>query len=98
MPKFRKKPIVIEAMVFSIYNIEELKEFVGEDLIWGSEPKQALTSAMKECYLIRTLEGDIRVRNGDYIIKGIKGEFYPCDPEIFEESYERVEDELVSDS
>ena len=45
-----------------------------------------------DIFLIKTLEGDLKVSPGDYIIKGIKGEIYPCKPDIFEESYERVEE------
>ena len=42
---------------------------------------------------IRTLEGDMKISNGDYIIKGVNGEFYPCKPDIFEKTYERVDDD-----
>ena len=43
--------------------------------------------------MIRTLEGDMRATPGDYIIKGVKGEFYPCKPDIFEQSYDKAEEE-----
>ena len=42
---------------------------------------------------IHTLEGTMQASYGDYIIKGVKGEFYPCKPDIFEQTYEKVEDE-----
>jgi hypothetical protein len=82
MPKFMKKPVVIEAVQWTGDNINEIFELtrahsVGEDFL-SSE----LT--------IPTLEGDMIARKGDYIIRGIKGEIYPCKPDIFEETYELV--------
>lgn len=82
--KYRKKPVVIEAMQFksaSPRSWRKCREFVGES--WIVEEDSLPT--------IRTLEGDMDVSNGDYIIKGVQGEFYPCKPDIFEQTYELVD-------
>jgi len=82
MPKkYRKKPVEIEAIqvVFGKTEVSEVENFVGSQNIVGiqtNEPK------------ILTLEGAMTVSDGDYIIKGVAGEFYPCKPDIFEKTYE----------
>ena len=95
MPKFRKKPVVIEAVQFT------------EDLAWASFLEQkyifgrlsvsgSYQPDMHEIYhawvTIETLEGQMRAELGDWIIKGVKGEFYPIKDSIFRETYEPVED------
>lgn len=91
MGKYRKKPIVIEAMQYknddSQY-YEALKLFVGESLFVDMKTKSLKDTGIK----IRTLEGDHAICKGDFIIKGIQGEFYPCKPDIFEATYELVVD------
>jgi len=89
MRKYRKKPVVIEAV--------QLKRNFAE-LAIAEIPKELLGNynigefAEDSCYLeIKTLEGVMTASEGDYIIKGIKGEFYPCKPDIFEATYEAVE-------
>lgn len=79
MPKFRKKPVEIEAIRFTGSNYEEIREFIG---------KNTLCSDLS--IVIPTLEGDMVAQKGDYIIKGVHGEFYPCKPDIFNETYEVV--------
>ena len=81
MAKFRKKPVEIEAIQLTENNIDALVEFCGDKI--KSHP---LTGVV-----IETLEGNMLASNGDYIIKGVKGEFYPCKPDIFEMTYETVE-------
>jgi len=77
--KYVKKPVVIEAVRFNDWdNIDDIIDFCGIDNI--------LITENNEVYL-KTLEGNMRVNNGDYVIKGIKGEFYPCKPDIFEVTY-----------
>ncbi len=87
--KFRKKPVVIEAtqwfkmgdhpMVYEVMgNAEEINGWV------------AMTPT--GCYEIKTLEGRMTVSEGDWIITGVKGEHYPCKPDIFEMTYEFVEE------
>ncbi len=79
MAKYKKKPVVIEAIRFTGSNYEEIREFIG---------KNTLCSDLS--IVIPTLEGDMIAQKGDYIIKGVKGEFYPCKPDIFAETYEVV--------
>lgn len=84
MPKkYRKKPVVVEALqvVYGKTEVSEVEEFLGNSDIRYLDQKTG-----KE--YIRTLEGDMLISDGDYIIKGIQGEFYPCKPDIFEASYE----------
>ena len=80
--KYRKKPVVLEAVKFGGINFQEIIDFVGlEHIIFGNG----------QIY-IHTLEGDMEVSAGDYVIKGVHGEFYPCKPDIFEETYEEIEE------
>ena len=96
MTKYRKKPVVIEAVRFK-YNIDglkDLREFVGDNL--GKITKERRPDARAEAQII-TLEDGIKSQvahiatEGDWIIKGVQGEFYPIKPDIFEETYELVE-------
>ncbi len=82
--KFRKKPIVIEAIQWKGYDKEEIDKFVGKELDY-TESDTGL--------VIHTLEGDMTAYCFDWIIKGIKGEFYPCKPDIFKETYEEESEE-----
>lgn len=92
--KFRKKPVVIEAFIFGLH--QEPKWFhkaVNSGLIeyeWrGSDPNKHPPDGL----LIKTLEGDMRSGYGyEYIIQGVNGEIYPCKPDIFEKTYEEVDD------
>ena len=87
--KYRKKPVVIEAMQLPPSDedaTEELMNFLEQmDREWSSERDGSL--------IIHTLEGDHLAMPGDFIIKGVAGEYYPCKPDIFEKTYEAVEDE-----
>jgi len=86
MAKYRKKPVVIEAIQFNGENQSDVAEFMGEMIRTNFFPD----------ILIETLEGTMKANIGDYIIKGVKGEFYPCKPDIFEATYEKVNDENKS--
>lgn len=79
--KYVKKPIPIEAVQYTGYNFDELLDFAGNDIY----------TADGNVY-IHTLEGDMKMVNktGDYLIKGIRGEFYFCEKQIFEETYQEV--------
>lgn len=79
--KFRKKPVVIEAVQFS-GDIQSL------DALHIPELHQSLGS--NDCQ-IPTLEGVMTANPGDWIIRGVKGEFYPCKPDIFDATYEPAE-------
>lgn len=86
--KFRKKPVVIEAMQFT-------EDTMGQCFYW-MRGKHAVATAEDggsgpPCVDIYTLEGTMRASLGDWIIKGINGEFYPCKPDIFEKTYEPEE-------
>ena len=86
MARYRKKPVVIEAIQFlnTSPRIIEILEFVGEDA--NIDVKCSTPSVS-----IETLEGTMTASVGDYIIKGVQGEFYPCKPDIFEQTYEKVD-------
>ncbi|MCL2310902.1 MAG: hypothetical protein FWC41_00225 [Firmicutes bacterium] len=89
--KYRKKPIEIEAIQYLGYNINEIIEFCGESFqadIYN--PRLYEISGIRN-ERIMTLEGVMNVTYGDFIIKGIEGEFYPCKSHIFFETYELVE-------
>jgi hypothetical protein len=85
MNKYRKKPVEIEAIQWVSDNIEQVYEMlgVGDNLIINTDE-----DVVK--HFINTLEGKMEMSWGDYIIKGVKGEFYPCKPDIFELTYEKV--------
>ena len=80
--KYRKKPAIIEAVQWLGDNLDELRSFV---------PEEFRHNKIHEPMGIVTRNGVMRVIEGDYIIKGVKGEFYTCDPEVFEMTYEPVE-------
>uniref|UniRef100_E6VFL5 Uncharacterized protein n=1 Tax=Rhodopseudomonas palustris (strain DX-1) TaxID=652103 RepID=E6VFL5_RHOPX len=83
MPKFRKKPVVIEAVQF----------------FDGAQPGELAADANagrlryteEGTALIQTLEGVMEARSGDWIIRGVKGELYPCKPDIFAATYEAAD-------
>lgn len=92
MPKFRKKPVVIEAFKFKpvwravgacaddapIWFLQAENDGVAK--IWGDDE-------VPYC-MIKTLEGNMKAQDGDWIIKGVKGEIYPCKDDIFQATYE----------
>lgn len=86
--KYRKKPVIIDAFQLNARGLIEEEWFwnaVNEGIIviycFGNHPKDAYCD-------IKTLEGTMRANAGDYIIRGIKGEIYPCKPDIFDKTYE----------
>lgn len=85
MAKYRKKPVVIEAMQYP-----GLREWADarEILTWLDE--HGVSHTHDRGLVIHTLEGDMRADPGDWIIKGVQGEFYPCKPDIFKATYERI--------
>ena len=85
MPKFRKKPVVIEAVQLIEGCGNEMAKFAPNHVIdWGYEKNGYLWATIK------TLEGTMKASHEDWIIKGVSGEFYPCKPDIFEKTYERI--------
>lgn len=93
MPKFRKKPVVVEAIQWTGSNLEEIRNFVGSDLIEEYveffDIKRTLNKMLVDI-AIDTLEGTMKAGYGDYIIKDVHGDFYPCRPDIFEQTYEEA--------
>jgi hypothetical protein len=82
--KYIKKPIVIEAV-----------QWKGSQESWDEIMSMGLTDwnpgeMGSKSFYINTLEGKMKVSNGDYIIKGVAEEFYPCKPDIFEKTYELI--------
>jgi hypothetical protein len=75
--RFRKLPVVIEAVQYDGANAGDIEDFVGESYV----PDRRVP-------VIKTLEGEMSVTAGDWVIKGVNGEFYPCKPDIFKKSYE----------
>ena len=98
MAYFKKKPVVIEAVRWNGANIEEAVKFISDgkpDLSHlpndGVHLKRGVGYAPSEGTLdIPTLEGVMTARAGDWIIRGVKGEFYPCKHDIFEATYDQV--------
>ena len=84
MPKFRKKPVEIEAVRWDGGNYAEVSDFMASSPVFGSDSQGACTVE------IETLEGTMSASKGDWIIKGVEGEFYPCKPSVFAASYEPV--------
>ena len=82
MRKYIKRPLEIEAIQFFTENIEQAISFLGDF------PYKYVAS--ESILILSTLEGDMLVRYGDFIIKGIYGEFYPCKPDIFKDTYQEV--------
>ena len=100
--KYRKKPVIIEAIQWDGKNLVDvsaflckrtrkaaLKEINSSDISckkWDDYE----SIVIEEGLTIDTLEGRMRADIGDYIIKGVNGEFYPCKPDIFDKTYEEV--------
>ena len=95
MSFYRKKPVVIEALQWTGQNLKEINEFT-----YDSTRKMKFAESIVGGYdlIIYTLEGAMTASLGDYIIKGINGEFYPCKPDIFEKTYEPIGVQIQEDS
>lgn len=85
--KYVKKPVVVEAVKWTGLNEKEIMEFCLGKAFFGQVSDAQQTEIRMS---IETLEGVMTAKIGDFIIKGIKGEFYPCKPDIFEQSYDLV--------
>ena len=77
-----KKPVIIEALKWTCSNYNDRIVFMGA---------QNIIEILNGNLIIRTLEGNMTASKNDYIIKGVHGEFYPCKPDIFLETYDMVE-------
>lgn len=95
---YRKKPVVIQAVQLTWKTWNEVCAFLG-DIVSPKNPGRSVDTYSDDCgeqapYIeltIPTLEGDHIARHGDWIIKGVNGEFYPCKPDIFEKTYEKAD-------
>ena len=83
--KYTKKPVEIEAIQWTEENLPIIKEWLGENLAQLSSQERHNSSYH---WVIRDyLEGDMKITEGDYIIRGVKGEFYTCKPDLFYATY-----------
>lgn len=83
--RYRKMPVEIEAMQFDGGNYPEIVSW-----IYDAEGRKTPARGQGTELYIDTLEGTMHVTKGDYVIKGVQGEFYPCKPDIFAATYEEV--------
>ena len=95
MAKFRKKPVVIEAIKWTGNNLKEILKFQGQSVTTPDYQTQDRfydyeKSIKENGLIIKTLEGQHIATIDDWIIKGIQGEFYPCKPDIFKATYEKI--------
>lgn len=90
--KYRKKPIVVEAIKFDGTNFDEIQRFTNRKVCKTTTVDDYGTHIT---YSFLTLEGEMRFCKGYYIIKGVADEFYPCQPDVFEATYEVIEDEKI---
>ena len=81
--RFRKKPVIIDAIQFTGENINEVESFMNPNHVVDTDCSDISIK-------ISTLEGEMTANIGDWIIRGVKGEFYPCKCDIFELTYEQV--------
>lgn len=89
--KYRKKPAVIEARRFEedASNARQLRDWIGADAAVRNALATPTDPTSVTAYLdVRTLEGTMTAIPGDWIIRGVRGEFYPCKPDIFAATYE----------
>lgn len=85
MKRYRKKPIEVEALQWNGDNGDAIERWCPHaSVIWSGASQRLVI-------IVSTLEGDMKANIGDYIVKGVEGEFYPCRGDIFEKTYEAVE-------
>ena len=82
MARYKTKPCEIEAIQYTVDNLAEILQWGKGDIIFD---------VVNSNIYIDTLEGRMRADVSDYIIKGLKGEFYPCKPDVFRKKYERID-------
>ena len=95
MPVFKKKPVIVEAIQWHGDNLTEVLEFTGKhpkfDTWFSSfEEYEKVVANSGYVFKIFTLEGTMNASPGDWIIRGVQGEHYPCKPDIFNKTYEKV--------
>lgn len=98
MGKYRKLPVIIEAveLKFTHYSIKKCIEFMGQNVDTSSYETDRrfddyVAQVSSRGFLeIDTLEGVMKASEGDFIIRGVNGEFYPCKPDVFNRTYEEI--------
>lgn len=88
--KYITKPCEIVAVEWNDDNFEEISEFTNYDA------EMVLVTSGKHELVINTLKGQVIVNVGDFIIKGLRGEFYPCKPDVFHKKYEEQQEEITN--
>lgn len=93
--KFRKKPVEVEAIQWNGDNLKEVIDFTGIHPMYSKwfesfEQYESHVKTEGSTFKIFTLEGTMTANVGDWIIRGVSGEHYPCKPDIFEKTYEKV--------
>jgi hypothetical protein len=95
--KYQKRPIIVEAIQLSLENWKDICEFIPGNYLISAVSVNKDGKYSYDCMkfekigcIIKTLEGNMLAVEGDYIIKGINGEYYPCKPDIFEKTYTEV--------
>ena len=93
--KYRKKPVTVEAVQWTGDNLQEVIKFTGlhpkfNEWFDSFEEYERYVKSDNNIFKIFTLEGTMKASIGDYIIKGVNGENYPCKPDIFERTYEKI--------
>lgn len=89
--KYRKKPVVIDAIQWTGDNLRECMDFLGGDYQGHDLGHPTERDWFAPVVYVKTLEGSLSATKWDYLIKGIKGEHYPCKPDVFKETYEELE-------
>lgn len=94
--QYRKRPIVITAMQLTADNARDVLAWVGSFEDWSDDKRKICAAVAVQTFplfslSISTLEGTMRADVGDWIIRGVKGEFYPCKPDVFAETYDAVQ-------
>jgi hypothetical protein len=82
--KFRKRPVVVEALRYTEEAVDEILEWLGR----AGEDSGLHKAGALQSLVVNTLEGDLTASPGDWIIRGVQGEFYACKPGIFESTFE----------
>ena len=99
--QFRKRPVVVEAHQWLVnddpqaggFGNDHMADWLGESFGGISDYAVGIDSLDGAYLIVKTVEGSLFARRGDWIIKGVKGEFYPCKPDIFKATYEPLESE-----
>lgn len=90
--KYRKKPVEVEAVRWTGKNRKGIANFCGNKAIFTARKQRSDGVILNYDLMISTLEGMMYATFGDYIIKGVNGEYYPCEANIFKETYEAVKE------